>query len=158
VNGKRSGFLLSPGNVVVARGVGFGPTTGRLLMHGLPKGDIELSISDWHDDEVVGLLPAGLRGVPDGAVGVVVIKGAQQAHLDGGTFYATRQDYVVIGSNVQRFHKIKFAPLDPRYGFAPLEDIWKDDTGRDEVLADSIPGAASPTDSIWPAGRPAPII
>ena len=76
--------------------------------------------------------------MPDGAVGVVVIKGAQQAHLDGGTFYATRQDYVVIGSNVQRFHKIKFAPLDPRYGFAPLEDIWKDDTGRDEVLVNRL--------------------
>ncbi|MBU6433751.1 MAG: hypothetical protein KJS98_10595 [Nitrospirae bacterium] len=134
VNGKKSGFLLSPGNVVVVRGVGFGTITGRLLMHGLPAGNIDLSISDWRDDEIVALVPATLRGVPDGAVGVVVIKGEQQAHLDGGTFYAARQDYVVIGSNVQRFHKIQFAPLDPRYGSIPREDVWKDDSGRDEVL------------------------
>jgi hypothetical protein len=134
VNGKRSGFLLSPGNVLVVRGVGFGTATGRLLMHGLPKGDIELSISDWHDDEIVGLVPAALRGVPDGAVGVVVIQGGQQAHLDGGTFYAARQDYVVYGSQVTRFHKVQLAPIDPRYGSIPREDVWKDDTGRDEVL------------------------
>jgi hypothetical protein len=134
VNGKRSGFLFSPGNIVVVRGVGFGATPGRLLMHGLPKGDIELSISDWHDDEIVGLVPATLRGVPDGAAGVVVIKGGQQAHLDGGSFYAARQDYVVYGSQVTRFHKIQLARMDPRYGSIPREDIWKDDSGRDEVL------------------------
>jgi hypothetical protein len=134
VNGKRSGFLLSPGNVVVVRGVGFGTATGRLLMHGLPKGDIELSISDWHDDEIVGLVPAALRGVPDGTVGVVVMKGGQQAHLDGGSFYAARQDYVVYGSQVTRFHKIQLAPMDPRYGSIPREDVWKDNNGRDEVL------------------------
>jgi hypothetical protein len=96
VNGKRSGFRLSPNNTpIIVRGSSFGTNTGRLLMRGLPSGDIELTVFDWRDDEIFALVPATLRGVPDGTIAVVVIKGTRQAHLEGGFFFATREDQMI---------------------------------------------------------------
>jgi hypothetical protein len=123
VNGKTSGFLLTPGQPVIVKGVSFGASTGRLVMRGLPNGDIDLSVADWNDKEIVALVPATLRGVPDGVIMVVVVKAAQQWQHPGGTFYAARQDYTVQGAQALRFHKIQFATINPEYGVNPQEHV-----------------------------------
>lgn len=58
VNGKTSGFVLSPGTNVIIKGAGFGATKQPTVMRGLPKGDVELTVLDWRDDVISAQLPA----------------------------------------------------------------------------------------------------
>jgi hypothetical protein len=137
VNGKKSGFILSPGTALVIKGAGFGKTKGLTVMRGLPKGDVELSVSDWRDDEIYAQLPATpgtMSGLPDGAVSVVLYaQNNQQYLLGGGTFYANRADVIVSDYNAARLIGIQFDPNAPApLGYFPWAIVRaSDDYGDD---------------------------
>ena len=143
VNGKKTGFVLSPGANVIIKGAGFGNAKSVAVIRGLPKGDIELTVVNWHDNEIWAQIPATpntMSGLPDGAVAVVVYgqhNGTQQYRLDGGTFYANRADFIVTGGTVTRFFQMQFDPnapaLEPVSNFTPPGDYERDfyDIGDD---------------------------
>jgi hypothetical protein len=128
VNGKKSGFILSPGTALVIKGAGFGKNKGLTVMRGLPRGDVELSVMDWRDNEIYAQLPATpstMSGLPDGAVSVVLYaQNNQQYLLGGGTFYANRADVIVSDYNAARLIGIQFDPNAPAPfpGAVPMYD------------------------------------
>lgn len=94
VNGKMKNFVLSPGKPLSIGGFGLGTSMGQANAIGqFPSGAVSLRIVDWHDDQVDALFPPDVRGVPDQPITVQVVTPAGKIFkLDGGKFYATRED------------------------------------------------------------------
>jgi hypothetical protein len=120
VNGKATGFVVTPGAFLTIAGFEFGDTKGQANLVGNfpPGGAAALTIVDWKPGSVYALLPAGLRGALDQPVTVQLITAVQKTYRkDGGRFVATREDTTVT-TDIPRLLKFEYGPtwgafLDP---------------------------------------------
>lgn len=111
VNGKATGFVLTPGAYLTVGGVDLGDTMGQLNIVGnFPGGALAPRIVDWKNNSVYALLPDGIKGVLDQPVTVQVVTAARKTHRhEGGRFHATRED-VTVTTNIPRFLKFQSGP------------------------------------------------
>jgi hypothetical protein len=113
VNGKRQGFVVTPGGKVVVGGHGFGTAAGRVLLrHGaFPGGAIALQVAGWSEHEIDALVPAGVSGLPDlDGVGLeVVVVPLQSVNVTQGRSAPTRSYTIGPGKFVAARVETTFA-------------------------------------------------
>jgi hypothetical protein len=100
VNDKDTGFRLTPGGNVTIFGKGFGDSAGTLNAQMQSGAKLAYRVSSWNDREIHATLPANIRGVPDQPAGVQVsTRDGKSYTLDGGKFYATREE-ITLNTNL----------------------------------------------------------
>ncbi len=111
VNGKSSGFRVTPGAYLTINGDAFGDTMGQAnLIGNFPGGAAALRVVDWKAESVYALLPAGLTGVVDQNVSLQLVTSAGKTYRhDGGSFVATRAPQTET-TNIPRFLKFTSGP------------------------------------------------
>jgi hypothetical protein len=111
VNGKTTGFVVTPGAYLTVAGVDLGDTMGQVnLIGNFPGGAAALRVVEWKAGSVYALLPGGLRGAPDQTVTLQLVTAAQKTYRkDGGNFVATREDTTAT-TNIPRFLKFQSSP------------------------------------------------
>jgi hypothetical protein len=131
VNDKDQGFHLTPGGNVTVLGKGFGDSAGALNVQMQSGAQVTYQVSSWNDREIHALLPANVRGVPDQPAGLRVhTRDGKNYALDGGKFYATREE-ITVNTNLAQV--IQFAGA-AHWGVT-LADNGRVDREEDGTLA-----------------------
>lgn len=128
VNGRPKNFVLSPGKPVTLTGLGFGGTMGQANAIGqFPGGALSLRVVDWHDDQVDAMVAPDVTGVPDQPVVVQIVTGAGKVFkLDGGRFYASRQE-ITLTTGIPRM--VRLAAGGPPTTMSDNGDVFRMSSG-----------------------------